>query len=360
MKSSIALLFIFTYIPNLQMFSENFIVHDFLAVLVLINLMVKNRFFISKIFAFITFLSVFIIVALLIFEKGNSWLILGRTWVYLSIPILMNDIVKIRYLHIQEVNKNPLLIKSIAFLLIFLFLIIHLLQFIGYLSNPFQMDYYIRALGVPMDEDYYRYAWFDEHHVAAPALLSLVLLFSKKSSVFLTWLIAFINGSRMIFAGSLLAIFFVINLRLKLLIAIFALFLFIFNYSDYIHNFNDLQLRVKNWGLHLSYMNNWHDILLGYSSPNMSLDKIPIDNFLVRYFCNLGIVGMLVPIIMLIYIFKGSPLKQKFFVSVYVGAALFNDLFAYPPSLAVFSGGVALMLLSDYNNWQSINLQKKA
>jgi hypothetical protein len=361
-KFIIALLFIFAYIPNLQIYYENFIVHDFLAVFILLLLIVKNRFLLTKIYAIITFLSIFIIILLFSFEKGSSWLILGRAWVYFSIPILLKEAFKIKNYEIFDlINKKAILISKISFLIILLFLIIHFLQFIGYLSNPFQMDYYIRALGVPMDEEYYRYAWFDEHHVAAPALLSLILLFSKKPSLLIAWLVAFINGSRMILAGSFVAIFFMYSLRYKILISIFSLILFAFvmNYTDYIDNFHDLQLRLINWGVHLSFMNSWQDIFFGYGSPNSSLDKIPIDNFIVRYFCNLGVVGMMVPIMMLAYIFRGSLLKQKFFVSIYLGAAIFNDLFAYPPSFAVFSGAVSLMFFSDYSSSQSITLKNK-
>jgi hypothetical protein len=166
--------------PNLQMYFENFIVHDFLGVIVLAILMLKNRLVFSRVFLITALLCSFIIILLYSFEKGSSWLILGRAWVYLSIPILTKEAFKIKsHEIIKSTNKKINLIKSLSFILMFLFLTIHSLQYFGYLSNPFQMDYYMRALGVPMDEDYYKYAWFDEHHVAAPALLSMFFLISQ-------------------------------------------------------------------------------------------------------------------------------------------------------------------------------------
>jgi hypothetical protein len=151
----------------------------------------------------------------------------------------------------------------------------------------------------------------------------------------------------MIFAGSFLAIFCIYNLWIRVfaLISSIVALMVIYIYTDFILNFNDLQLRLFNWGLHLSFIDNWRDILFGYGVINSTLEKIPIDNFLIRYICNLGVVGTLLPIILLIYIYAYSNLNQKFFICVFVGAAFFNDIFAYPPSLAVFSGSLALMEL---------------
>lgn len=344
----IIFLFFFAFSPNFQLFNVGIIIHDYLAVFIFSTLVGIHQKRIRKRNLILAVLFLIFSIVYALSQRENSLFVLARAFIYLGIPLILFDIASRSDSFKKYSVSYGFFIRRACLGVLSLYFIVDSAQRLGLIKNIFQYDYYMRALNSPMSEGFYRYAWFDEHHVAVPALIALTVAYTQGRLFIVTAVYGIYHGSLMIAAGLLSAILmrlgiFVSILSTLLLISIFA---FLYFYTEIIFAFYDLQLRLINWQLHLSEMDSLDKLILGYGDTPQSLEGIPIDNFIIRYLCDLGILGLFLIFSMLFFIYRYSGSGAKFFIVVFCGSAVFNDLFAYPPVLAVFSGGLSLIILS--------------
>lgn len=339
LNNAFRLLLLFLVVsPNIQIAYQNIIIHDWISILVFIFLILRvglsNEIFVSSIFFII-----YTLFCLLFIQDGNAWLVILRFTIYTSIIFLSRN-----YSAKFSSECSYWNLKKVAFTLIFSYFLLDILQRMQIIQNIFQVDYYMRALGTLIENDGHRYAWFDEHFVGTPALIVLSIVAIRRFSFPSIIFFSVYNGSRMFAVGLYCSFISIIkSTAVRNLVILFTIVSFAyFTQTDYFKNFSDVQLRINNWNEHLNVVDGYTDFFLGYNKEFKGLDKVPIDNFLIRYFVNLGVMGLAFVGYTLYKIYIDSNKTERLFMITYIFSALLNDIFAYPPALATFCGGLAL------------------